>query len=367
MARQALLACLVAGLAVTALAQEACPEKSAYNGCRRKGCVSVSSRRTVELVCDQCGEGYRLVGKGTTRAKCECAPGYAAKGNNGICKACPANTDIAPGGSTLNSECLKCPEGTLPSRDKSECTCAAGHYRVTVAAEEGFAPFACKPCTARTAYITGNNHVSGTCSTCPRGQVANKEHTWCVEPSDPDAAVEGSGIAIPGLNLTLANIQEALQRGRAKAQERMVEQADDMPANPIERLSEIVGGGAAKPAAEAPKLPTLSQVAKGINSTVNELRNFKPSDLAEVAKTLAPGANSTRLQDLGQMVTKFTERVATVLPAMPDPMYVAGLKLDPKALSDADLPEAKNVAELFGKMMRTTIGDLDEITQGDWL
>lgn len=56
-------------------------------------------------------------------------------------------------------------------------------------------------------------------------------------------------------------------------------------------------------------------------------------------------------------MTKATERVATVLPAMPDPLYVAGLKLDPQALADADLPAASNVAELFGKVMRDTIGE----------
>lgn len=110
----------------------------------------------------------------------ECAPGYAAKGNNGICKACPSST-VAAGGSTLTSACLRCPEGTKPSSDKTECTCGAGHYRASANAGEGFAPVACKPCTARTAYITGSEHTSSSCSTCARGQVANKEHTWCGE------------------------------------------------------------------------------------------------------------------------------------------------------------------------------------------
>lgn len=56
-------------------------------------------------------------------------------------------------------------------------------------------------------------------------------------------------------------------------------------------------------------------------------------------------------------MTKATERVATALPAMPDPRYIAGLKLDPQALADADLPPASNIAELAGKLMSTKIGE----------
>lgn len=67
--------------------------------------------------------------------------------------------------------------------------------------------------------------------------------------------------------------------------------------------------------------------------------------------------NATTLQNLGQMVTKISERVATVIPAIPDPLYVAGLRLDPQALEDADLPAARSMPELFGKLMGTTIGE----------
>jgi hypothetical protein len=112
----------------------------------------------------------------------ECAAGYAGKGNDGICKKCPAGTQVAAGGSVISSECLRCPQGTVVSRDGTKCTCAAGHYQVPVSrADPGFASVGCKMCTGRTQYITGSQHTSRSCSTCPSGQVANKAHTWCGE------------------------------------------------------------------------------------------------------------------------------------------------------------------------------------------
>lgn len=70
---QQLVALIVACFAVSSLALELCPEKSSFNGCRRRGCISVASRRDMALVCDECGEGYRLVNRGSSRAKCgEC-------------------------------------------------------------------------------------------------------------------------------------------------------------------------------------------------------------------------------------------------------------------------------------------------------
>jgi hypothetical protein len=67
---QQLAVCIVACLATMSFALELCPEKSSFNGCRRRGCISVASRRDVALVCDECGEGYRLVNRGSSRAKC---------------------------------------------------------------------------------------------------------------------------------------------------------------------------------------------------------------------------------------------------------------------------------------------------------
>lgn len=112
----------------------------------------------------------------------ECAAGYAGKGNDGICKKCPAGTDIAKGGSVVASDCLRCPQGTTPSRDGLDCTCAAGHYQAAFPqADSGYVPVTCKMCSGRTQYITGSFHTSRSCSTCPSGQVANRAHTWCGE------------------------------------------------------------------------------------------------------------------------------------------------------------------------------------------
>lgn len=43
----------------------------------------------------------------------ECAPGWAGKGNNGVCMQCPPGTQVAAGGPIALSQCLSCPETTV--------------------------------------------------------------------------------------------------------------------------------------------------------------------------------------------------------------------------------------------------------------
>lgn len=69
-----------------------------------------------------------------------------------------------------------------------------------------------------------------------------------MDPSDADAATEGGSLPIPGLNISLANIQHAIQRGRDRSAEsrlQRMEGDDQEPAgNPLNRLGKLVGGGA---------------------------------------------------------------------------------------------------------------------------
>ncbi|KAF6255697.1 hypothetical protein COO60DRAFT_1533329 [Scenedesmus sp. NREL 46B-D3] len=397
---QQLLVCVVACLAVTSLALESCPEKSSFNGCRRRGCISVPSRRDMALVCDECGEGYRLVNKGSTRAKCECAAGYAGKGNDGICKKCPAGTQVAEGGSVISSECLRCPQGTIASRDGTRCTCAAGHYQVAVSrADPGFMPVGCKLCSGRTQYITGSLHTSRSCSTCRSGQVANKAHTWCVDPRDADAVPEPT---IPGLDVTLSDIQDALRGARERVDEARIAAMDDVGSSagpsllrgPGARLSDgiaalVAGGDSAEGVVPAaPKLPSLQELAKTLNLTDIAARAANVTSLADLAKQLnISSLNPAELAklnitsvgellrnlntsavlppvDVAATIGKVGERIMSMLPRLPDPLYLAGLRLDPQALADADLPAASNVPQLFGSLMSRTLGDLDD--SSDW-
>ena len=48
-----------------------CPDTPKYNGCRTEGCMGLpTGRRTMDVVCDACGEGYILAFKGTKSATC---------------------------------------------------------------------------------------------------------------------------------------------------------------------------------------------------------------------------------------------------------------------------------------------------------
>lgn len=397
---QQLVALIVACFAVSSLALELCPEKSSFNGCRRRGCISVASRRDMALVCDECGEGYRLVNRGSSRAKCECAAGYAGKGNDGICKKCPAGTQVAAGGSVVSSECLRCPQGTTVSRDGSKCTCAAGFFQVSVSrADPGFVNVGCKMCSGRTQYITGGSHTSRSCSTCPSGQVANRAHTWCVDPKDPEAVPEPT---LPGLDVTLSDIQDALRGARERVDEARIAAMDDMGSSaapgllrgPAARFSDGItglisrGDGAQGALPTPPKLPSLQDLAKGLNLTELAQRAANVSSLAELAKQLnVESFNPAELAklnissvgellrnlnttaalppvDVAATIGKLGERIMSILPRLPDPLYLAGLRLDPQALADADLPAATSVPQLFGSLMSKTMGDLDD--SSDW-
>lgn len=57
---------------------------------------------------------------------------------------------------------------------------------------------------------------------------------------DPDAASDGT--VIPGLNITLGSIQDALQRGRTKSQENRINSMDEPTLNPLNRLTQLVAG-----------------------------------------------------------------------------------------------------------------------------
>lgn len=114
----------------------------------------------------------------------ECAPGFAGKGQDGLCKRCPAGTDIAVGGPMTKSVCLKCPEGSFVNPEGTDCVCAAGHYRVVADQPAGYRKVACQPCAARNAYMAEDGHTKEACSLCKMGLVANKEHTDCGEYSD---------------------------------------------------------------------------------------------------------------------------------------------------------------------------------------
>lgn len=343
------------------------------------------------LVCDECGEGYRLVNQGSTRAKCECAAGYAGKDNDGICKKCPAGTQVAAGGSVISSECLRCPQGTVVSRDGTKCTCAAGHYQVPVSrADPGFASVGCKMCTGRTQYITGSQHTSRSCSTCPSGQVANKAHTWCVDPKDPDAVPEAT---IPGLDVTLSDIQDALRGARERVDEARVAAMDEMSSGPGANLlrgplGSLLARGEGAEVPSVPKLPSLQDLAKSLNLTELAARATNITSLAELAKQLnvsslnpaelaklnitsvgelLRGLNASAALppiDVAATIGKVGERVMSLMPRLPDPLYMMGLRLDPKALADADLPAVATVPQLFGSLMSQTMGDLDDTS--DW-
>jgi hypothetical protein len=65
---------LAAAAVVGATAQEMCPTRAGFEGCRRRGCMSVqTTRRSSTVVCNSCAAGYALVNGGSRTAKCgEC-------------------------------------------------------------------------------------------------------------------------------------------------------------------------------------------------------------------------------------------------------------------------------------------------------
>lgn len=182
-----LLACAALALLAATAAADPCPVTAAFNGCFKDGCVTLptASKKPGKVVCAKCVSqlGYELVYAGTTKARCDCAPGYAGRDNKSICTACPVGTDIAPGGPKGSSVCLRCPPDTLVVRNEedgsADCACAPGSHRAPPSkVVKGFKAVACKPCTARNAY-TEQINVARSCATCPVPQVANTRHDAC--------------------------------------------------------------------------------------------------------------------------------------------------------------------------------------------
>lgn len=100
---------------------------------------------------------------------------------DGVCKKCPADTDIALGGPLAKSICAKCPKGSYVNAEGDECMCPAGHYMTAADQPLGFVRIACKPCIARAAYMAEDGHTFESCSLCRAPLVANKDHTGCGE------------------------------------------------------------------------------------------------------------------------------------------------------------------------------------------
>jgi hypothetical protein len=131
----------------------------------------------------------------------------------------------------------------------------------------------------------------------------------------------------------------------------------------------------------APKLPSLQELAKSLNLTDIAARAANVTSLGELAKQLnisslnpaelaklnitsvgelLRGLNTTAALppvDVAATIGKVGERIMSMLPRLPDPLYLAGLRLDPQALADADLPAASSVPQLFGSLMSKTMGE----------
>jgi hypothetical protein len=112
----------------------------------------------------------------------ECAAGYAGKGQDGVCKKCPAGTDIAEGGAIAKSVCTKCPEGTFVNEAGTDCVCPAGTYKAASPDQPaGYKKMECKPCAARNAYVDTDGHSRDSCKVCTAPMLSNKDHTKCGE------------------------------------------------------------------------------------------------------------------------------------------------------------------------------------------
>lgn len=213
-----------------------------------------------------------------------------------------------------------------------------------------------------------------------------------VDPKDPEAVPEPT---LPGLDVTLSDIQDALRGARERVDEARIAAMDDMGSSaapgllrgPAARFSDGItglisrGDGAQGALPTPPKLPSLQDLAKGLNLTELAQRAANVSSLAELAKQLnVESFNPAELAklnissvgellrnlnttaalppvDVAATIGKVGERIMSILPRLPDPLYLAGLRLDPQALADADLPAATSVPQLFGSLMSKTMGE----------
>lgn len=161
--------------------------------------------------------------------------------------------------------------------------------------------------------------------------------------------------------------------------------------NPVNRLSDgianlMMGGGLDTDLAapklptfqelKPPKLPSLEELTKNLNLTELAKNNLTTS-IADLAKTLnltpaeLANFNISNVGDLLKQVNmtnidgkavlgavgKVSERLFSVLPRLPDPLYVLGLRLDPAALEDAELPAVNSVPQLFSSLLSKTMGE----------
>lgn len=323
----AALACLPACLAAPAVVT--CPLSSRFNGCRKNGCILLESptgRGQARAVCNECGPGYELENKGTRRAECVCAPGYAARGNKGLCKPCPEGTQFAPGGSLLYSACLNCPtaaNGAIFSAEAKDCLCPPGRYKAMAEAGEGFKPVDCRPCEARSAYIADAAHDKRSCDTCPPGKVANKDHTACVDPADPAAAPVA---ALPALASSITS------------------------SRPFEAVSQAL----ANAATSNPLATAVSQVL-----TNGRLRSEQPAAAGEAGAGAAPGGGAAPASvfggaELAQMLNKLG-RLRLGNTTAGGLVSAVSESIDTQAIARAGLPKvasavdkAKGAIELIG-------------------
>jgi hypothetical protein len=204
-----------------------------------------------------------------------------------------------------------------------------------------------------------------------------------VDPKDPDAVPEAT---IPGLDVTLSDIQDALRGARERVDEARVAAMDEMSSGPGANLlrgplGSLLARGEGAEVPSVPKLPSLQDLAKSLNLTELAARATNITSLAELAKQLnvsslnpaelaklnitsvgelLRGLNASAALppiDVAATIGKVGERVMSLMPRLPDPLYMMGLRLDPKALADADLPAVATVPQLFGSLMSQTMGE----------
>lgn len=245
-----------------------------------------------------------------------------------MCKKCPEGTQIALGGPTARARCLSCPKGTHVNADGSDCLCPAGTYRAVADQPTGLKHVACRPCEARNAYMATDMHDRESCDTCRNSKIANKDHTACVDATDPDAApLDGLRAAVTTpLNTTLTSVRATMQDARQRAEEARVARMD--------RLSS--GSGIINP---------LRNLADGVNRVRDAAK--------KVPQLMKPGGAAAAAKPKVTLDSVVKAAAGGLGRALPQNDIVGAMrgKVDADALADAGLAPAKNVAALIGNLM----------------